>query len=282
MTGDLHCVDAAWAPDESRIAASCRPFVREGEFPPYNIFVVNADGSGLRQFTFDTDPIIDEDSIMHGFTRPSWSPDGSKIIFQHLTELPSDGLFTNDRIDIIDSNGANHETYLEGAATGIRYLGGPVWSPDGRTIFFHARRPGSGEFEIMSAPYDLGDELTVEILTASTKTPFGPSVSYNGRNIIYSALGDGTRYEVFNRYTGEIVDELGDFAKASNYGFPRFTGTEVIFTAVEGVETDDEGNVVVGPSDDRTTTDPNGYNYYRETIPAANNLGINFNVTSWW
>ena len=64
--------------------------------------------------------------------------------------------------------------------------------------------------------------------------------------------------------------------------FPRFTGTEVVFTAVKGVKTDDEGNVVVGPSDDRTTTDPNGYNYYRETIPVANNLGINFNVTSWW
>jgi N-acetyl-gamma-glutamylphosphate reductase len=87
-----------------------------------------------------------------------------------------------------------------------------------------------------------------------------------------------------NSYTGEIVDELGDFTNAGFYYAPRFTGTETAFSVVEGQETDDQGNAVIDPNADaRTDDDHSSYNYYRETIPVANTIpDYNFGVTSWF
>jgi TolB protein len=61
----------AWSPDGSKIAFMSQQPDAAGSDPNYDIFVVNADGSGLRQLT-DTPG---EDGW------PSWSPDGSNIAF---------------------------------------------------------------------------------------------------------------------------------------------------------------------------------------------------------
>ena len=61
--------DAAWSPDGTQIA-----FVRHSRdsvSAPADIFVMNADGSNLRQLT--TTPAIDR--------TPRWSPDGKQIVF---------------------------------------------------------------------------------------------------------------------------------------------------------------------------------------------------------
>ncbi len=61
----------AWSPDASKIVFMSQETDASGNDPNYNIYVMNADGTGLRQLT-DTPG---ED----GF--PSWSPDGTKIVF---------------------------------------------------------------------------------------------------------------------------------------------------------------------------------------------------------
>jgi len=86
-----------------------------------------------------------------------------------------------------------------------------------------------------------------------------------------------------NYYTKEIVADLGDFTKAGFYIEPKFTATQTVFASVEGVETDINGNVIyTSGSDTRQYDSPSSYNYYRETIPAANSVGIDFSCTSWW
>jgi hypothetical protein len=95
---------------------------------------------------------------------------------------------------------------------------------------------------------------------------------------------------VMDSLTGEIVDELGDFANAGNYFAPRFTGTETAFSVIEGQETDAQGNAIIDPDTDSRISDTHSsYNYYQETIPAANNIvdafgtpTYNFGVTSWF
>ena len=108
----------AWSPDGRRIA-----FVsdREGEseqdmLPSNDIFVMNADGSGVEQLTSSQRPVFAGD--------PAWSPDGSSIAF-----------------NMLDSEGFS-EIYVLELSTGASWqvtdqdgvLWGPSWSPDGRWI----------------------------------------------------------------------------------------------------------------------------------------------------
>jgi Tol biopolymer transport system component len=77
----------------------------DSDDPKYemNIYVMNADGSGLRQLTHSDKPVKDwkGDLIIKYSTQPSFSPDGKKIIFQrsgvkHKRAFPLTGeIFTH-------------------------------------------------------------------------------------------------------------------------------------------------------------------------------------------
>ena len=107
-----------------------------------DIFVVNGDGSGLRNLTRSrgnyTKPMfwVSADG-------PTWSPDGRKIAFR------SDRLTTAARIragpgGVKGARRRRDEIYVVNAdGSGLRRLtdnwrsdGAPVWSPDGRKILF--------------------------------------------------------------------------------------------------------------------------------------------------
>jgi len=74
-----------------------------------DIYVVNADGTGLRRLTQGMDP--------------SWSPDGTRIVFARWTEPWG--------IYVINADGSNeHVVFSSNVARS------PVWSPDGSQIAF--------------------------------------------------------------------------------------------------------------------------------------------------
>jgi TolB protein len=104
-----HLAAPVWSPDGSQIA-----FRSDVETPAGlvdRIFIINADGSGLRQLTPD-DPGSDD--------APSWSPDGARLVFTR------DGV-----LQVITADG-----------TGLTSLGNidhasePDWSPDGTRIAY--------------------------------------------------------------------------------------------------------------------------------------------------
>ena len=129
------------------------------------IYVMNSDGSDVRQLTSNTKSEY--------FT--GWSPDGRQIAFlsdrdgdYEIFVMNADG---SDGRQLTSNN--SHEDY-------------PVWSPDGRQIAFISDRDGDNEIFVMNA-----DGSDVRQLTSNTKNDFYPVWSPDGRQIAFISDRDG-------------------------------------------------------------------------------------------
>jgi Tol biopolymer transport system component len=119
LSGD-YC--AVWSPDGSKIAfSSIDNTINSDPMEHTNIYVVNVDGSNVTRLTNSTGVVTD------GF--PSWSPDGSKIIFNH-----SPGGFPDKKGDIymMNADGSNQIRVTSTVESEMM----PAFSPDGRKIAF--------------------------------------------------------------------------------------------------------------------------------------------------
>ena len=108
--------EPAWSPNGDNLAFTGQPSSGEGE----SIWVVNQDGSGLEELT-------DGEEVD---SSPSWSPDGSEIVF-----ISAWTIYT------MNADGSGRARLAKGRrAVGIS----PVWSPNGKKIaFVDARHGGS-------------------------------------------------------------------------------------------------------------------------------------------
>jgi Tol biopolymer transport system component len=99
----------------------------------YNVYVVNADGSGLRQLTrFRSGDL----------GRPVLSPDGKSVIFGRAKTARGDF-----DIWIVRSDGRG----LRDLTPGPRDDGSPSWSPDGTKVLFASDRSGAYDIFVMKA-----------------------------------------------------------------------------------------------------------------------------------
>ncbi len=112
----------SWAPNGRQLA-----FARacNGAF---SIYVVNADGSGLRRLTPTK---LDAEW-------PSWSPDGKRLAF-------AGGKLDRSEIYVIDADGRGLRQLTHNQVADAV----PDWSPDGRTIVFASRR-AAGQLMLIS------------------------------------------------------------------------------------------------------------------------------------
>jgi TolB protein len=133
-----------------------------------NLFVVNADGSGLVNLTNKTGRTT--------ASWPSWSPDGSQILFESRRE-----------VYIMHANGTGVRRLSAGAS--------PAWSPDGTKIGFIAAEPGNREIVVMNA-----DGTNVTPLTDGPRMVMRFSWSPDGSRIAFETVGpnDVSLLEVLN------------------------------------------------------------------------------------
>jgi Tol biopolymer transport system component len=129
-TGDcLGDDEPEWSPDGRRIAfgRAIGPIPPDGPPPVVGIFVMDADGSNVRQLT---QPVPNSGTEDHS---PSWSPDGERIAFMRAnnTRPPENQSF----IFTVDSDGGR-PTLVRRMPRRWPGAGVPEWSPDGRRILF--------------------------------------------------------------------------------------------------------------------------------------------------
>ena len=117
-----------------------RTLLREGLWRPTSleIFVMNADGSGLRQVT----------SLGGASFAPYFSPDGKKIIFSSNQHNPRGRDF---ELWLVNVDG----TGLERVTWNASFDGFPMFSPDGKKLVFASNRfqKASGETNVFIADW---------------------------------------------------------------------------------------------------------------------------------
>src|SRR5437660_303861 len=101
----------AWSPNGAQIAFDNSE----------DVYVMSADGSGLRQLT---------NSAGSGTDFVAWSPDGRKILFQR------DGIY------VMNADGSGVHNLTNDGAVNRFVPGANAWSPDGSKIAFKSDRDG--------------------------------------------------------------------------------------------------------------------------------------------
>ncbi len=183
----------AWSPDGNQIAFHSN---RAGQ--GWKIWVVNADGTGLRRLTAHGNLISEHD--------PSWSPDGTRIVFAATgCGSRSDLYVTSVRTPQGGACGVlNQQRIVSSSGDDTR----PRWSPDGRFIAYTAYQGGQPDVHIQAMNrryiYQVGrrnygpsGNLNLTINAPGGSRNLDPAWSPDGRRVVFASTADAnTRLHV--------------------------------------------------------------------------------------
>jgi Tol biopolymer transport system component len=175
--------DPAWSPDGTRIAFAGYPVAKPGVCcQPGAVYVINADGSGLRRLTPEA----------QGVGWPTWSPDSRRIAF-------------------VAKHGSIHVVNADGSK--LRKLGQgyhPEWSPGGRKIAFNdgILDTDDGSIFVMN-PDGSGQRVVAEYngttaYTSPTWSPDGQRLAFIVVDAPDTAGGTIPYLAYINQYGGKV------------------------------------------------------------------------------
>jgi Tol biopolymer transport system component len=172
--------DAAWSPDGSMIAFSSDRSDGNREtcdFCDFDIYVMNADGSGVRQLTSGPDQDVS----------PTWSPDGSKIAFVRMN-----GQEGGVETEIVNVDGSGLRRLLSCDRSNPDCPEGQAarWSPDGATIAFLGGTMGIrvDSFYLADADGSNVRRIPLDCAPATCPIPMGGSWAPDGTKLVLSSI----------------------------------------------------------------------------------------------
>lgn len=239
-------IEPAISPDGTKVAFSSANYNVDGSGQEgfYDIYVVNIDGSNLQRLTHG----IAEES------HPSWSPDGSKIVFSRGNVGSGTG-GTDIFIMNADGTGQTFLTHVGGPSDSAML---PAWSPAGDKILFSYEKINSDENQQIYVVNVDGSNL--HAISPPNLNCFGAAWSADGSRIVTTARPQALSL-YFNIYVMDADGSNGKFlTNNGNSGYPYFERDgHILFTSwseapsarLEIYKMDAEGSNVT-----QLTTDP--------------------------
>ena len=184
----------------------------------WDLFTISGDGA-IRQQLTDT-PEFEQ--------HPSWSPDGSKIIYTR------GDVMTNFDIYSMDADGGNLLRLTEHEERDQR----AVWSPDGQEIAFESQRDGDKSIWLMDA--DGSNKRRVVEGREPSWSPDGKiiaftSSAFDGNDEIYLIEVDGSdRVRLTNNRKYDWFASWDPLGKRIAFNSEQFGGQELMIMNAEG------------------------------------------------
>ncbi len=214
---------------------------RSGDF---EIYVINANGTGLRRLT----------KAQGADTSPRWSPDGKRFVFEserdHQSANPQS---VTSEIYVMNADGTGQKRLTTNDVEDW----GPDWSPDGKRIAF--ARPGSAPFSDFDVHVMNADGSNATDLTPGPGRDFSPAWSPDGTRIAFASDDDGD-YDLYTvASAGGPATKL--FDGPADVGSPawRPDGQRISFTGFDPLS--DASDIYVSA--------PNGFAAARLTFDLA-------------
>ena len=239
-----------WSPDGRKIV-----YVQHSS-SGYAIYVMNSDGTNQIRLSTNAGDDWDE--------RPTWSPDGGKILMAGVYVMNSDGsnqhvlasglspVWSRDGAKIaflagdvpelftMNADGTNQQQITHDSA----YTRYPSWSPDGAKIAFLSQRDGNNELYTINADgtnllrltNDAGNDIFPYWSSDGTKILFVSN--RDGHNQVYRMNSDGTNQ---TRLTNDTISNYWP----EGYPPPQWSpdGTKIVY--VHGYFMNDMGIYVM-------------------------------------